>query len=143
MAKELKWNAQKGQYELANFTSTEQAKQYIDSIAKTDLEILNDEDYRIVYQSRTKVNSEQRDVATARKQATAIILSLFEPTLKEIEQYCISKSNELTAKLNAYKPPKEREKKSFKLEATFDNQKALEKVRAYAIKYGATIKEVK
>lgn len=143
MAKEIIWNNSKGQYELAQFVSVEHAKAYIDSIALTNVVIQSEEDYSAVRSCRTMLNKERDEIKDARKQATAVILSLFEPTLREIENYISAKSDELTLKLNAYKPRKEREKKSWKLEVSFDNPKALEKVKQYAIKYGGKIKEEK
>lgn len=143
MAKELIWNQAKGQYELAQFTSMESAKKYIDSIALTNVVIQNDEDYDAVKESRTQVNKEVKDISTARKQATAVILSLFEPTLKELERYANAKSDELTKMMNDYRPTKPREKRVFKLEVRFDNPKALEKVTAYAKKYGGVVTEQK
>lgn len=140
MAKEIRWDKDKGYYVLSNHASIENAKKYIDSIALTNVVIRTEEDYKAVRTSRTLVNNEQKEIATARKQMTAVILSLFEPFLKEVENYANSKSNELTKMMNEFKPPKERERKSFKLEVTFDNPKALEKVKAYALKYGGKIK---
>lgn len=140
MSKPIRWNAQKGQYELAQFVSIEHAKAYIDSIALTNVVIKDEKDYQAVRSSRTMVNAEQGEIKKTRIQMTAVVLSLFEPTLKELERYAGMKSDELTRLMNDYKPTKPREKRVFKLEVNFDNPKALEKVTKFALKYGGKIK---
>lgn len=140
MSKEIIWNRDKGRYELSEYTDLEQAKHYLNELALTNVIIQNDDDYNAVRKSRTLVNKEHDEIADKRKGMTAVVLSLFEPVLKELEKYAQDKSDELTRMMNAYKPLPPREKKTFKLEATFDNAKALEKVKKYALKYGAKIK---
>ena len=62
----------------------------------------------------------------------------FQAECKTIEKACLEATNEMTERLNAYRP-RTYEKKTFKLTIKTNDLKALDKVRSYALKYGCEV----
>ena len=116
------------------------AKRNIDAIAeKANFVIQNDEDFKAMKKLRTELNNGIKEIADARKQMTAVVLSRFAPMCLEIEKYGAYIGQQLTEKINEYKPVQREE--TFKITIKSKDKKAIEKVKAYAIKFDCEVKE--
>ena len=134
------WNKETHTYEIVKESLVEVAKRNIDAIAeKANIVIQNDEDFKAVKKLRTELNNSVKEVADARKQMTAVVLSRFAPMCLEIEKYGAFIAQQLTDKINEYKPVQR--DVTFKITIKSKDKKAIEKVKAYAIKFDCEVKE--
>lgn len=135
---DFKWNEERQTFEITNVGIIEQAKANVDKLDLSKVVILNDEDYKRVYEARTKVNNLVKDLASKRKQMEAIALSSFKPQCIEVEKYASNISDEMTKSLNAYKP---KEKKAITYSITIKSQdlRTIKKFETMALKYGCQI----
>ena len=122
-------------------SSVEQAINCLKDLQHTDLTITDDETYKAVYNLRTEVNKQIKAIASARKQMTATIIAPFVQPCMEIEKAGALIVEEMTERLNAYKP-REKGTTTYKMTISTENKNAFEKVKTYALKYGCEIKEV-
>lgn len=133
-----KWNDETHTYALEKANSVEVAVRHIENLQLKNLVIQNDDDYKALYDCRTEINKYAKEISTLRKQMVMAVTGQFQVECKTIEKACLEATNEMTERLNAYRP-KTREKKVFKLIIKTDDTKALDKVRNYALKYGCEI----
>lgn len=134
------WNKDTHTYEIVAESLVDVAKRNIDKIAeKKDIVIQNDADYKVVKDMRTELNKAVKEVADARKQMTAVVLSRFAPQCKEIEKYGAVIATELTAKMNEYKNVVK--DATYKITITSTDKKAIEKVKQVALNYGCEVKD--
>lgn len=134
------WNKEEHTYEIVAESLVDVAKRNIDKIAeKKDIVIQNDADFKLIKDMRTELNKAVKEVADARKQMTALVLSKFVPQCKEIEKYGALIANELTLKMNEYKNVVK--ENTFKLVISSTDKKAIEKVKQFALNFGCEVKD--
>ena len=141
MADNFIWNNETHTYEVANKSIVDIAKHNLDEKGKLDFVIANEDDLKRAKKQRTEINNAVKEVSTARKQMTAVVLAQFAPVCKEIEAYGTQISAEITKKIKEFEG--EVEKKSYTLTIKTENISALKKIETLASKYGlqAVIKE--
>lgn len=140
MAIKLKWNTRNHTYQMVDYKSIDDVKEKLNEMAHIDLVIENDLDYKAQKEARTCINNFVKEVADTRKQMTALVISQFSPMMVAIEKHGAELSTKITAKLNAYKPPKEREK-TYKIVIKSKDLKAIQKIKDVALKYECEIDE--
>ena len=134
----FKWNEEKHTYELGKYSSVESAKKYLDNIANINFVITSDEDYKVVQDCRKELNRLVKELSTERKQMTAIVLSSFAPQCIEIEKYGVKLADELTAKMEQWKPKPQRDK-VYKLTIKTTDLSALKKIEKLALKFNCEV----
>ena len=134
----FKWNEDKHTYELSQFSSVAAAKRHLDLVANVELTIQSDADYEIVKNNRKEINRLVKELSTSRKQMTAIVLGTFAPQCIAIEKHGTKLGDELTKKMDAWKP-KEKKEKVFKLEIKSTDINALKKIEKMALKYSCEV----
>lgn len=132
------FDERKHTYVLTNENSVAVALRNIDNLQLKDLVIKSDEDYKSLYECRTILNKNLKEVQTLRKQMVMAVTGQFQVECKAIEKAIVEATTEMTERLNAYKP-KTNEKKVFKLVIKTDNTNALDKIRTMALKYGCEV----
>ena len=135
------YDEQRHTFVLDKYSSVEAGKTALEKIAKRELVISNDEDYDLLYDQRTLLKKETKYVADKRKQMVGAITGKFVAECKEIEKFGSELYEEMTAKLNAYRPPKERKKTSWKLTIKCDDFNTYNKIRNFALNYGVEVSE--
>lgn len=136
-----KYDEERHTFVLDKYSSVEAGKQALDKLAKKELVISNDDDYNLLYDKRTELKKEITYVATMRKQMVGAITGQFSAECKEIEKYGSALYEEMTSRLNAYKPPKERKKSSWKLTIKCSDYNAYNKIRNFALQLNAEVSE--
>ena len=140
MNKNFEWNEETHTYQITKESLVDVAKRNIDRLAsRKDMVITNDDDYKAMYKARTEINSAVKEVADARKQMTAVVLSYFAPMCKEIEAYGAKITTEMTTKMNEYKNVVK--DATYSITISSKDKKAIEKVKTYALKFGCDVKE--
>ena len=140
MDKNFEWNNETHTYELVSESLITIAKKNIDNLGQVkDMVITSEADLKVVKEARTEINKAVKEVATARKQMEALVLSTFKPQCIEIEKYGATIANELTDKINEYKG--DVKEAVYKLTITSTDKKAIEKLSAQALAYGCVVKE--
>lgn len=69
-----------------------------------DYEIKNEDEYKSVWAHRTAINNLKNDIASARKQTTAVVINPLANTCKPLEKRLEEVSDKLTEMLETYKP---------------------------------------
>lgn len=127
-------------YVLTKENSVEVACRNIANLQLKNLVLQNDDDYKTLYDCRTEINKIAKQISDLRKQMVKAVTGQFQIECKQIEKACVEATNEMTERLNAYRP-KTREKKVFKLIIKTEDTKALDKIRTYALKYNCEIEQ--
>jgi len=87
----------------------------VDELIKThrvESEVLSEEDYKTVWAHRTAINNLAKKISSARKQTTAVVINPLENACKPLEKRLQEVSDELTAKMLAFKPKEEKPKET-------------------------------
>ena len=136
---DFKWNEKKKIYEIAEVGLVDIAKRKLDEYDLRNVVIDSDETYKIVWSARTQINNMIGDLSKSRKQMEAITLSYFKPYCMEVEKYGSMISDELTKKLNAYKPKEKKKPTTFSITIKTEELKVIKKLEQMALKYGCQI----
>lgn len=140
MTNNFVWNKETHTYEIAKESLVDVAKRNIAKYQElTNVVIQNDADYNRIKDARTELNKAVKDVADARKQMTAVALSLFAPQCKEIEKLGAQVAGQLTVMINEYKGVTK--DTTYKITVSSLDKKAIEKVKEFALKFGCEVKE--
>ena len=87
----------------------------VDEFIKThrvESEVLSEEDYKIVWAHRTAINNLMKKISSARKQTTAVVINPLDNACKPLEKRLQEVSDELTAKMLAFKPKEKKPKET-------------------------------
>lgn len=125
-------------YALEKANSVEVALKNIGNLQLKSLVLQSDDDYKTLYECRTEINKIAKDVASLRKQMVQAVTGQFQIECKTIEKACAEATNEMTERLNAYKP-RTRERSVFKLTIKTTDLKVLDKLEKLAKKYGCEV----
>lgn len=136
------YSDEKHTYVLTKENGVEVARRNIENLQLKNLVLQNDDDYKALYDCRTEINKIAKDVATLRKQMVMAVTGQFQIECKTIEKMCQEATNEMTERLNAYRP-RTREKTMFKLTIKTSDPSALAKIEKYALKFGAEVELIK
>ncbi len=141
----LHWNEENRKYEIApsdpKFKTLE--KEVDDFITKNqhkDMVILTDDDYSLLKKARTNINKKVDEISSKRKQAVGLLVGEFSSNCIAIEKKLSKVSNEMTERLNQYKPVV-KSNKVFTIKISSENKNAIDKIIAMAKKYGLNVKE--
>ena len=137
---QFKWNTKKHTYQMVGYKDIEEIKAKLSEKAHQDLVILDEEDYKTLRSARAEINGFVKEVATIRKQMTAVALSQFAPMMTEIERYGSELTTKMTEKINEFKPPKEREK-TYKLIINTKDLKVVKKLKEIALANECEVEE--
>ena len=125
-------------YVLTKENAVDVALRNVANLQLKDFVIKNDDDYKTLYECRTILNKNLKEIQTLRKQMIMAVTGQFQLECKTIEKAIVEATNEMTERLYAYKP-RMVEKKVFKLVIKTDNTNALDKIRTMALKYGCEV----
>ena len=109
---------------------------------KYDAEITDEQQYKIVWKHRTAVNNLKNDISGARKQTTAVCINPIKNACEPLELKLQELSDELTAKMLAFKPKEEKPKTTtiITIELPIDSEN-IEKVKNYLKRFKIAYKE--
>ena len=106
------WLEPERKYDITTASGKKVSEIVDEYIEKHDVHIalLTDDDYKILWKHRTEINGLKNDIASARKQTVAVMISPLTTTCLELEKKLQDVSDRLTDELNAFKPKEEKPK---------------------------------
>lgn len=111
-------------------------------IHKVDFPLNDEQDYKIMWAHRTEINGLLKDIADARKQTTAVVVNPLANACKPLEQMLKNASDELTAKMLAFKPKEEKPKTTSIITIAYPiGSEEIKKVKTYLNRAKITYKE--
>lgn len=131
-------------YRVRNFEETfEGIKHWADTYSLSTLQILNDDDAKLVKKARTELRKKITAIADARKQVNRLIIGEFNEQATAIEKYLKAEDDRMKANLDAYADSKKApEPEVCKVAIYSIDKNAIEKVKAYAQSLGCQIQEL-
>lgn len=94
--------------------------------------LLNESDYKKMWAHRTEINNLKNDIASARKQTTAVVVNPLLDACKPLERALDDVSDKLTERLNAFKPKEEKPKTTTIITIEYPiGSDEIEKVKTY------------
>ena len=138
----MKYELTNGVYKIAEFEKVvEECKAFIEREGNLALIITNDEDKKLAKKSRTDIRKKKEEVATLRKNLNTAIMGEFNAQAKELENLLNEADDTLKEHISAYeKAGKPEEPTVFSTIVSSYDEKAIEKVKAYALKLGCGVK---
>ena len=106
------WLEPERKYDITTASGKKVSEIVDEYIEKHDVHIalLTDDDYKTLWKHRTEINGLKNDIASARKQTVAVMISPLTTTCLELEKKLQDVSDRLTDELNAFKPKEEKPK---------------------------------
>lgn len=121
----------------------ESVRQFIDGNALLDLVIQDEYDFKALKEARTLVNGKLKEVSDLRKDLNKAVMGTFNEQAKAIEKLLKDASERQTRKMEEWKKDHGGiAAKKAGIEVRSFDAKAIDKVRAYALKQGCEVKDI-
>lgn len=138
----MKYELTNGAYAIAEFDKVvEDCKAFIEREGNISLVISNDNDKKIAKLSRTAIRKKKDEIASLRKDLNLAVMGAFNEQAKTLESLLDEADATLKEHITAYENAgKPEEPPVFKCTISSYDEKAIEKVKAYALKLGCGVK---
>lgn len=138
----MKYELTNGYYQIAEFTEVyKECEEFIEREGNLKLVITNDADKREAKASRTAIRKKKEQIAAMRKSLNGIVMGIFNSQVKELEKMLEDADEQLKDKITAYENAGKPETPPvFTIVISSFDEKAIEEVKAYALKLGCGVK---
>ena len=134
------YNEEKKQYEIEEYSKAlENCKKFIKDNAHLDLVIQNEDDKKIIKNSRTEIRKKNNEIATLRKDLNEIVMGNFNEQAKQLEQELKDADEKLKSKLDTYENKLDKPKIITITIKSYDESK-IKQIKDLAIKLNMEVK---